>query len=113
MNVLLIETMRKKICSLNSFKDVLGKMVVLGRNPHRTKNQFDVGKANLLIIIRYKTPENMKMEFPSWLSGSDPALLWLWRRPVAIAPIRRPLAWEPPYAMGAAVEKAKKKQTNK
>jgi len=39
--------------------------------------------------------------------GSDPALLWLWRRPVATAPIR-PLAWEPPYAAGAAQEIAKK-----
>ena len=38
--------------------------------------------------------------------GSDPALLWLWRRPVATAPIR-PLAWEPPYAAGAALEKEK------
>ena len=35
--------------------------------------------------------------------GSDPALLWLWRRPVATAPIQ-PLAWEPPYAEGAAQE---------
>ena len=45
---------------------------------------------------------------------SDPALLWLWRRLAAMAPIR-PLAWEPPYAMGAAQEMAKRqnKQTNK
>ena len=35
--------------------------------------------------------------------GLDPALLWLWRRPVATAPIQ-PLAWEPPYAMGAALK---------
>ena len=35
--------------------------------------------------------------------GSDPALLWLWRGPVATAPIQ-PLAWEPPYAAGAAQE---------
>ena len=41
--------------------------------------------------------------------GSDPALLWLWRRPVATVPIR-PLAWESPYAMGAALEMAKKKK---
>ena len=41
--------------------------------------------------------------------GSDPALLWLWRRPAATAPIR-PLAWEPPYAAGAAQEIAKKKK---
>ena len=33
----------------------------------------------------------------------DPELLWLWCRPVATAPIR-PLAWEPPYAAGAAQE---------
>ena len=30
--------------------------------------------------------------------GSDPALLWLWHRPVATALIR-PLAWEPPNAV--------------
>ena len=35
--------------------------------------------------------------------GSDPTLLWLWRRLVATAPVR-PLAWETPYAMGAALE---------
>ena len=46
--------------------------------------------------------------------SSDPALLWLWRGPAATAPIG-PLPWEPPYAEGAAPEKAKrpKKQTNK
>ena len=43
--------------------------------------------------------------------GSDPMLLWLWHRMVATALIR-PLAWEPPYAMGAALEKAKKKKRN-
>ena len=37
----------------------------------------------------------------------DPALLWLWCRPAATAPIR-PLVWEPPYAEGAALEMAKK-----
>jgi len=44
--------------------------------------------------------------------GSDPALLWLWRRPVATAPIR-PLAWEPPYAAGAAQEIAKRQKKKK
>ena len=34
---------------------------------------------------------------------NDPALPWLWRRTVATAPIG-PLAWEPPYAAGAAQE---------
>ena len=44
--------------------------------------------------------------------GSDPALLWLWRRPVATAPIRR-LAWEPLYAAGAAQEIAKRQKKKK
>ena len=39
----------------------------------------------------------------------DLALLWLlWRRLAATAPIR-PLAWEPPYAAGAALERLKNK----
>ena len=41
--------------------------------------------------------------------GLDLALLRLWLRPAAIALIR-PLAREPPYAMGAALKKAKNKQ---
>ena len=36
--------------------------------------------------------------------GSDPALLWLWCRTAAAAPIR-PLAWEPLYARGAALKR--------
>ena len=43
--------------------------------------------------------------------GSDLVWLWLWCRPVATALIR-PLAWEPPYATGAAPKKTNK-QTNK
>ena len=46
-------------------------------------------------------------------SGSDPALLWLWYRPAAVA-LNRPLAWE--YAAGAALkikEKKKEKQIKK
>jgi len=39
-------------------------------------------------------------------------LLWLWYRLAATAPIR-PLAWEPPYAGGAAQEMTKKKKTKK
>ena len=41
--------------------------------------------------------------------GSDPALLWLWYRLVATAPIG-PLSWEPPYAVGVAQEMAKRKK---
>ena len=39
--------------------------------------------------------------------GLDPAFLWLWCRPAATAPIG-PLAWEPPHAAGAALERQKK-----
>ena len=44
----------------------------------------------------------------------DPVLLWLWHRPAATALIG-PLAWEPPYAAGAAQEIATttKRQKNK
>ena len=41
--------------------------------------------------------------------GSDPVLLWLWCRLAATAPIC-PLAWEPPYAMGAGLKSKKKKR---
>ena len=40
--------------------------------------------------------------------SSDPALLRLWHRPVATAPVRF-LAWTPPYAAGVALEKTKDK----
>ena len=41
--------------------------------------------------------------------GSD--LVWLWCRPAAAAQIR-PLAWEPPYATGAALKRTKKYKNN-
>jgi len=44
--------------------------------------------------------------------GSDPTLLWLWRRPVATAPIQ-PLAWELPYAVRVAQEWQKKRKKEK
>ena len=37
-------------------------------------------------------------------SVRDPALLWLWCRLAATAPIG-PLAWEPPYAVDTALKK--------
>ena len=41
--------------------------------------------------------------------GSDPALLWLWHRQDATA-LTIPLAWKPPNAVGAALEKAKRQK---
>ena len=46
------------------------------------------------------------------IRGSDPALLWLWCRPASTAGIG-PLGWEPPYAVGAALEKAKRQKKKK
>ena len=42
----------------------------------------------------------------------DPALLRLWCRPAATALIR-PLAWEPPYAVGVALKSKKKQRKEK
>ena len=39
----------------------------------------------------------------------DLALLWLWYRLAAAAPVP-PLAWEPPYAEGEALKKKQKKK---
>ena len=39
-------------------------------------------------------------------------MLWLWRRPAAVAPIR-PLAWEPPYATGMTLKRQNKKKKKK
>ena len=44
--------------------------------------------------------------------SSDLALLWLWHRP-AVAALIRPLAWEPPYAVGMKKTTTKDKQSNK
>ena len=41
--------------------------------------------------------------------GSDPTLLWLWCRSLATALIR-PVAWDPPYAVGVTQENAKRQK---
>ena len=41
--------------------------------------------------------------------GSDLVLLWLWCRQAATVPVP-PIAWELPYAVGAALKKTKKKK---
>ena len=42
----------------------------------------------------------------------DPVLLWLWCRLAAVASIR-PLAWDSPYALGAALNRKKQNKTRK
>ena len=44
--------------------------------------------------------------------SSDPALLWLWRRPAATT-LTWPLAWETTYAAGAAKEMEKRRKKKK
>ena len=44
--------------------------------------------------------------------GLDLALLWLWCSPAVVAPFR-PLTWEPPYATGAVLKKAKQIKISK
>ena len=44
--------------------------------------------------------------------GLDPVLLWPWHR-TATAALIQSLAWEPPYAAGAALKRQEKKIRNK
>ena len=44
--------------------------------------------------------------------GLEPKLLWLWHKLVASAPIG-PLAWEPLFAAGTALERQEKKKNKK
>ena len=46
------------------------------------------------------------------VAGSIPGLAqWVWCRPAATAPIR-PLAWDPPYTVGAALKRQKTNNNN-
>ena len=44
--------------------------------------------------------------------GSDPVLLWFWRRLETTVMIQ-PLAWGPPYVSGVALKRQKKKKWEK
>ena len=61
-----------------------------------------------------ETNPNRNLEVAGSIPGlaqwaKDSELLWLWCRPAATAPIG-PLAWEPSYAMGAALKRQKTKK---
>ena len=58
--------------------------------------------------MKQNTP-HVSQEFPGGLAVKDLALLWLWFRPAAVAPIQ-PLAWELPYALGVILKSKKKKK---
>ena len=44
--------------------------------------------------------------------GLDPSLLWLWCR-LAATVLVQPLAWEPPYVVGATLKRQKKRKKKK
>ena len=75
--------------------------VSIGRIIMNTQG-FPVVAQWLTNLTRNREVEGLIPDLAQWVK--DPALLWLWCRPVGTAPIQ-PLAWEPPHAMGVALEK--------
>ena len=68
------------------------------------------------VVAQWLTNPTRNHEVEGLIPGLDQwvkdlALLWLWRRPAATAMIRPP-AWEPPCAMGVALKRQKKTNTN-
>ena len=73
---------------------------------NRTRNHEVAG---LIPGLAQWVKDELWCRLQTWL---DPALLWLRCRLAATAPIR-PLVWESPYAMGVALEKAKRRKKKK
>ena len=66
---------------------------------------------SLALLSGLRIPRCRELWCRSQMS-SDPALLWLWCRLAAVARIGL-LAWDPPYAAGAALKRKKEKKTTR
>ena len=93
---------------------VLGHSPAAGRKPQLVRNMENVFPREFLVAQPLKNLTSIQEDVGSipglaqWVR--DLALLWLWCRLAAAAPIE-PLAWEFPCAAGVAPKSQKKKKT--
>ena len=78
-------------------------LVVSNENCNDRSSHHGSAEMNLTIIHE---DEGLIPGLIQWVK--DPVLLWLWCRQAATAPFL-PLAWEPPYAVSAALKSQEKK----
>ena len=90
-----------------------GLLLGLSALPPTKGNVTEMPAGEVPLVAQWVTDPTSIQEDSGSIPGpdrwvKDPLLLWLWCRLAAVAPIR-PLTWEPPYAMDAAL-KAKKER---